>query len=76
MRMVLGGGLKMQVGEQMVVNLTFPSREVVEKAFRGEDIGVREKDTQVWKTEQKLIVDAWTQMVSLLTSDGQGEAPP
>ena len=76
MRMVLGGGLKMQVGERMVVNLTFPSREVVEKAFRGEDIGVREKDTQVWKTEQKLIVDAWTQMVGLLTSDGQGNVAP
>ncbi|KAJ9136634.1 NADPH-dependent FMN reductase [Pleurostoma richardsiae] len=73
MRTVLAGGVDMQVGDRMVVNLSFPSREVLYKAAKGEDIGVKGPGAVTWRAERKAVVAAWEQMAGLLASEGLGK---
>ncbi|KAJ5677365.1 flavoprotein-like protein [Penicillium maclennaniae] len=63
----LAGGLDMQVGDKMVVNLSFPNRDALYAAAQGKDLGLdaRQKGG-VWSKERQYITGAWNQMVGML----------
>ncbi|AEO70180.1 a379f458-c16f-4cc4-8ab4-2e326f6e6af3 [Thermothielavioides terrestris] len=76
LRTVLGGGLRMRVVEPAVC-LSFPSREVVGRATRGEDLELWSRRRQgqadgganglgLWSDRRGDIVEAWEALVKLL----------
>lgn len=67
LRVCLAGGLKMLVGDRMVVNLSFPSRDALYAAAQGRDLGLDAgMEGGVWSEERKGITGAWDQMVEML----------
>ncbi|KAJ5147627.1 flavoprotein-like protein [Penicillium atrosanguineum] len=67
LRVCLAGGLDMQVGDRMVVNLSFPNRDALYAAAQGKDLGLDAgKEGGVWSEERKCITGAWDQMVAML----------
>lgn len=64
LKLCLEGGIGMQIKEEMVVNLAFPSREVLKKAARGEDLELDGSD--IWVNEKADIIAAWEEMLRLL----------
>jgi NAD(P)H-dependent FMN reductase len=67
LRVCLAGGLDMLVGDRMVVNLSFPSRDALYAAAQGRDMGLDAgMEGGVWSQERKGITEAWDQMVEML----------
>lgn len=67
LKLCLAGGIKMHIDDGMVVNLTFPDREVLYKAARGQQLGLEAGgDEGVWSSEKSLITDAWDYMIGKL----------
>lgn len=71
LRFCLAGGLGMQIGDKMVVNLSFPSRDALYAAANGENLGLdASKEGGVWSSERKRITSSWDEMVGMLVSEG------
>ncbi|KAJ6120324.1 flavoprotein-like protein [Penicillium sp. IBT 18751x] len=67
LRVCLAGGLDMQVGDKMVVNLSFPNRDALYAAAQGKDLGLDAgQKGGVWSKEREFITGAWDQMVGML----------
>lgn len=72
LKTVLVGGIDMQSGDKMMINLTFPSREVLYAAAQGKHIGLdASKEDGIWSSERKSITNAWDEMVGMLISKGR-----
>ena len=75
LKLCLAGGISMQVGDKMVVNLSFPNREVLVNATRGQNLGLDAgQDDGIWSSERKRITGAWDEMVVILVSEGAQNA--
>lgn len=71
LKLCLAGGIDMQIGDRMVVNLSFPNREVLYKAAKGEQLGLSAtKDGGIWSSERKRISSACDEMVGMLMAQG------
>ena len=67
MQTVLAGGLGMRVDDCMVINMSFPDKETLYKATRGEYIGLADDGGgKVWKVESQAISEGWEQTMRIL----------
>ncbi|KAJ5247075.1 flavoprotein-like protein [Penicillium chermesinum] len=67
LKLCLAGGIDMRVGDRMVVSLSFPDREVLYQAVRGEKLGLdAESTTGVWSSERGHITGGWDEMIGML----------
>jgi NAD(P)H-dependent FMN reductase len=71
LKLCLAGGIDMQITDRMVVNLSFPNRDILYKAARGEPLGLSaEKEGGIWRSERKRIISAWDEMIGMLMAQG------
>jgi NAD(P)H-dependent FMN reductase len=69
LKLCLAGGIKMIVGDKMIVNLSFPDKDVLVKAVRGLPLDL--DINAIWASEGQQICDAWDEMAGSLAS-GEG----
>ncbi|CAL5868485.1 uncharacterized protein PFLUO_LOCUS2711 [Penicillium psychrofluorescens] len=75
LKMCLVGGIGMQSGDKMIVNLSFPSRDSLYAAAQGHHLGLdASKEGGIWSSERKCITKAWDEMVDMLVSKGVAKA--
>ncbi|CAK7198456.1 hypothetical protein SEUCBS139899_001117 [Sporothrix eucalyptigena] len=68
LQLILGGGIKMR-GVENTVALSFPSRDILGKATRGEDLGLPPPGSEpTWQDRKGDIAALWRQLVGLITT--------
>jgi NAD(P)H-dependent FMN reductase len=61
LKIVLGGGIGMKVVET-TVNLSFPDRDVLVRATRGQELGLGGDAQGIWAQERDEIIKVWDEM--------------
>lgn len=68
LKLCLSGGIKMSISDSMVINMSFPDRNILYSAARGENLGLDAGSGKVWSWERVCIITGWDEMVGILTS--------